>query len=69
MESSVGRCCAGDADVLVEGSAALRRRQLVAAEDAIGGEAERPADEDGAEEEGDGLLLGALHGRSQCDRM
>ena len=49
--------------------AALGRRELVLPQDAVGGEAEHAADEQGTEEEGESLLLWALHGRSQRDSM
>ena len=59
----------GDSDVVVELRAPLRRRHLVLPEDAVSGEAEHAPDEQGAEEEGESLLLGALHKWSQCDSM
>jgi hypothetical protein len=64
-----GSLLRGDPDVVVELRTPLRRRQLILPKNAVGGEAEDAADEQGAEEEGESLLLGALDGWSVCVRM
>jgi len=54
-----------EAEVVVHLLPPRFNRRLRLAEHAVGRKADDTANEDGAEEEREGLLLGALHGRGQ----